>query len=257
MRPTLSVAAGSVAAGLASATDPASARSLDRPPRIEPGTEFGRPPPPEWPRAPGLFGPGAPRVHPVPHPGPGRPGFGRETLLLLVGAAGRLLPRVRSRVGGRPMASVARPTGLTPADYRAYEEVLSEVHAACNAQDLDALGRLATPDMAERLADRFAADVYNLVTDVRLRRMDPVRVWSENGFDHATIALRYSMTDVVCDGYGRVLHGVSPGRVTVRESWTYVRHGRWLLDAIQRGDEERNRDPRGTSPAGRSPRSAR
>lgn len=156
------------------------------------------------------------------------------------------------------MASVARPTGLTPADHRVYEEVLSEVHAACNAQDLDALAGLATPDMVDRLADRFAADVYTLVTDVRLRRMDPVRVWSENGLDHATLALRYSMTEVVCDGYGRVLHGVCAGRVTVQETWTYVRHGRgrWSLGAIQRGDEMRTRDPRGTPPAGRFLRSA-
>lgn len=151
------------------------------------------------------------------------------------------------------MAPAARPTGLTtgltPADYRAYGGLLADVHAACNAQDLDALGELATPEMVEHFGDRFASDVYDVVTGVRLRRMRPVRVWPEDGPDHATIAMRYSMTAVVCDGYGRVLHGAGAGRVTVEESWTFVRRGRWLLTAIQPASGTRDRVARGTPAA--------
>ena len=139
-------------------------------------------------------------------------------------------------MGQRPTAPAARPGGFTPDDYRAYERLLSGVYAACNTHDLDALADLATPEMAERLADRFAADVYDVVTDLRLRRMEPVDVWSDGGFDHAAMHMRYAMTVVVHDGYGRVLHGARSGRVEVEEAWTYVRHSRWLLQAIQRGN---------------------
>lgn len=243
-----------MAAGLVPVTAPASARHPDGPPRAGFAAEFGaafdRPTPPERPRAPAPLGAGPSRVHPAPHPGPGRAGFGRGPLALLLGAAGWLVPRLRPRGEHDPAAPAARPTGLTPADYRAYAGLLADVHAACNAQDLDALGALATPEMAERFGDRFASDVYDVVTGVRLRRMRPVRVWSEGGLDHSTIHMRYSMTAVVRDGYGRVLHGVGAGRVTVEESWTYVRHGRWLLQAIQPADGARDRAARGTPAAG-------
>lgn len=134
------------------------------------------------------------------------------------------------------MAPAARPGGLTPDDHRAYECLLSGVYAACNMHDADALAELATPEMAERLADRFACDVYDVVTGLHLHRMRPVDVWSEDGFDHAAVHMRYSMTVVVHDGYGRVVHGTRAGRVEVEEVWTCVRHGRWLLRAIRRGN---------------------
>lgn len=186
------------AAGFASMTAPASARHPEASPRsgftAGFGAAFDRPPPPERPRAPGALGAGPSRVHPAPHPDPGRAGFGRGSLVRLLGAAGWLVPRLRPRREHDPAAPAARPTGLTPADYRAYGGLLADVHAACNAQDLDALGGLATPEMIEHFGDRFASDVYDVVTGVRVRRMRPVRVWSEEGLDHATIHMRYSMT---------------------------------------------------------------
>lgn len=152
---------------------------------------------------------------------------------------GRLLARLRPRPGHRPAAPDAWPGGLTPADERAYGSVLTDVYAACNAQDVDALAGLATPEMVERFADRFASDVREVVTGLRLHRMRPVAAWSRDGFDRATVRVRYSMLVTVHDGYGRVLHGACPGRVGVEEAWTYVRHGRWLLEAIERGSGSR------------------
>ena len=167
---------------------------------------------------------------------------------------GRLLARLRSRLGHRPAASGARPGGLTPADERAYESVLTDVYAACNAQDLDALAGLATPGMVERFADRFASDVCEIVTGLRLHRMRPVAAWSRDGLDRATVHMRYSITVTVHDGYGRVLHGVCPGRVGIEEAWTYARHGRWLLEAIERRVGPRGCPPCGARPAGRPAR---
>lgn len=224
---------------------PAPPRPFDRSPR----TDLDRPAPPGRPRMPRAFGLGSPRLYPTPD----HPGFGPD-VLSPPGAMGRLLTRLRSRPGHRPAASGARPGGLTPADERAYESVLTDVYAACNAQDLDALAGLATPGMVERFADRFASDVREIVTGLRLHRMRPVAAWSQDGLDRATVHMRYSMTVIVQDGYGRVLHGVCPGRVGIEEVWTYARHGRWLLEAIERGSGSRGCPPCGAHPAVRPAR---
>lgn len=242
MRPTPLIAAGFAAAGLAFAVRPVAARHPDR--LLPPGLS----------QVPS--GSNLPRVHvvpsPRPRPGPDRLRFGRGLLLLLAVGAGLPLLRSRSRAGHGPMGPVPPRAVLAPADRRAFEVILHGVYAACDARDLDALGGMATPEMVERFAECFASDVYDIATGLRLRRMEPVRVWSEDGCERAEVGLRYSMTHLVYDGYGRVLHGACAGRVTVAQTWTYVRRGRWLLEAIRRGDGKRARGPRDMSSGGGS-----
>ena len=74
-----------------------------------------------------------------------------------------------------------------------------------------------------------------MVSDVRLEQGDLSEAWSERGREYATVAMRFSMTDVTRDGGGRVVDGSPNERVTATEIWTFLRApgGRWILSAIQ------------------------
>ncbi|MBX5454350.1 MAG: TIM44-like domain-containing protein [Acidobacteriia bacterium] len=148
------------------------------------------------------------------------------------GAAGGPMPR-----GGGTAASGAIP--ITAEDYQAFERILYAVQAAWSAHDINALQRLATPEMvgyfAEQLAEQQSRGVRNLVRDVRLERGDLAEAWAEGGREYATVAMRFSMIDVTVDAAGRVVDGSPTERVEATELWTFLRvpGGNWLLSAIQ------------------------
>ncbi len=131
------------------------------------------------------------------------------------------------------------PLAIGPADYRAFEDALQNVQAAWSRHDIEALRRLATPEMvsyfAEQLADQASRGVRNTVSDVRLLQGDLAQAWSEQGRDYASVAMRFSMIDVTRDASGRVVDGSATEHTTATELWTFVRArgGHWLLSAIQ------------------------
>jgi len=145
--------------------------------------------------------------------------------------------------GPLPMGA-ARPAGgqplaIGPPDYAAFEATLKAVQAAWTAHDLEAMRPLVTPEMlgyfAEQLAEQTSRGVRNVVSDVRLDTGDLSEAWTESGRDYATVAMRFSMTDVTRDGNGRIVDGSPTERVSATELWTFLRSpgGRWLVSAIQ------------------------
>jgi predicted lipid-binding transport protein (Tim44 family) len=141
--------------------------------------------------------------------------------------------------GGGAAAASGPPIAIAPADYQAFEQLLTAVQAAWTAQDLPALQRIATPEMvsvfAEQLAEQTSQGVHNSVTEVRLLQGDLAEAWTESGREYATVAMRFSMIDVTLDGAGRVVDGSPQEHVTATELWTFLRApgGRWVLSAIQ------------------------
>ncbi len=151
-------------------------------------------------------------------------------------AASGAMPRTATATGGR---TAAPP--VTRADYAAFEDLLKRVQAAWSTADLGTLGRLCTPEMlgyfSEQLSEQGSRGQRNTVSDVRLEQGDLAEGWSEGAREYATVALRYSMTDVTRDEGGRVVDGSLTERVAVTELWTFLRAngGRWVLAAIQQG----------------------
>ena len=181
--------------------------------------------------------------------------FGLLIQLLLLGL---LISWLVRRFGGRARqgASIAAPPGygygqggpsaaaaqvtITPDDYRAFQRLLMDIQAAWSQQNLPALQHMATPEMVgyfnAQLSDLASRGARNIVSDVRFDHGDLSEAWSENGFDYATVAMRYSMVDITTDMTGRVIDGSSTERVTITELWTFMRPtrgGAWLLSAIQ------------------------
>ena len=146
--------------------------------------------------------------------------------------------------GGGAMQGGGGPSGqpevaIGPADYQQFEQLLKAVQTAWSAHDLNGLRAMTTPEMAsyfaEQLSEQVSRGVRNVVDNVALVSGDLSQAWAEQGREYATVAMRFSMTDVTRDGSGRIVDGSPDEHVTATEIWTFVRSrgGQWILSAIQ------------------------
>jgi predicted lipid-binding transport protein (Tim44 family) len=98
---------------------------------------------------------------------------------------------------------------------------------------------MATPEMAgyfaEDIAENGRRGLVNRISNVKLLQGDLSEAWREQDADYATVAMRFSRTDVMVErSSGRVVEGNQQGGEAV-ELWTFRRpHGGvWQLSAIQ------------------------
>ena len=142
---------------------------------------------------------------------------------------------------GAASASVAtQPLEIVAADYDAFESLLINVQAAYSAGDLAKLRTLVTPEMlgyfTQDLSANASRGVENKVSDVKLEQGDLSEAWSEGSVDYATVAMRFSMIDVMRNiADGRIVEGNEQVRTEATEIWTFLRGrgGNWILSAIQ------------------------
>ncbi|WP_422017151.1 Tim44 domain-containing protein [Reyranella sp.] len=154
-----------------------------------------------------------------------------------------LQPMMGGMLGGAGAASAAtatQPLEIGAADYDAFESLLINVQAAYSAGDLTKLRTLATPEMlgyfTQDLSANASRGVENKVTDVKLEQGDLSEAWSEGGVEYATVAMRFSMIDVMRNvADGRIVEGNEQVRTEATEVWTFLRGrgGNWIVSAIQ------------------------
>ena len=163
---------------------------------------------------------------------------------------GDMLNRLRQTLTTNGGVAGSGPSTLTvgPADYDAFEKLLSDIQAAYGSENTDALGSMTTPEMfsyfSKDLAENAKKGVRNEVSGVKLLQGDLSEAWHEGGSDYATVAMRYAIVDATVDrASGRVLSGdrVAPQEVT--EIWTFRRDDRdpaqgWQLSAIQQTESK-------------------
>ena len=131
------------------------------------------------------------------------------------------------------------PITIGPQDYQTFEQLLQGIQTAWSNQDMNGLRAMATPEMVsyfnEQLSEMASRGVRNVVGDVKLQSGDLAEAWSEGAREYATVAMRWSMTDVTMDRTGRVVDGNPNEHVVSTEIWTFVRArgGTWVLSAIQ------------------------
>ncbi len=153
------------------------------------------------------------------------------------------LPNAMARTGAMPMmggATAAPSLAILEGDYNAFESLLKDVQAAYSAGDLAKMRSLVTPEMlgyfTQELSANASRGVENKVTDVKLEQGDLSEAWSEGAVDYATVAMRFSMIDVLRNvADGRVVEGNEQVRTEATEVWTFLRGqgGNWILSAIQ------------------------
>lgn len=147
-------------------------------------------------------------------------------------------------LGGK--AAPAAPTvpvdeiDIQPGDFDAFERMLIDVQAAYSNEDLNALRRLATPEvvafMAEDLASTAAEGHVNRLSDVKLLQGDLAEAWREGDVDYATVAMRFSLIDTTVDREtNKIVAGHADVPTEATELWTFRRSkgGKWMLSAVQ------------------------
>jgi predicted lipid-binding transport protein (Tim44 family) len=140
---------------------------------------------------------------------------------------------------GFGVGSASAPIEILPADYEAFERLLSDIQAAWSNEDVARLHTLATPEMVsyftKDLEQNRARNVVNKVSDTRLLQGDLAEAWREGDTDYASVAMRFSLVDKTIDrNSGRLVEGSEqPAEAT--EVWTFVRPrgANWELSAIQ------------------------
>ena len=164
-------------------------------------------------------------------------------VLRMFGNRGQRSPMgMPSSTGAPPVGNAggSAPVTLTNDDYMSFQRLLLDIQAAWSAQNMRALASMATPEMTgyfnAQLSDLASRGARNIVSNVQFQRGDLSEAWREGNLTYATVAMRYSMTDVTTDSMGNVIDGSSTEPVTVTELWTFVRadgRGNWILSAIQ------------------------
>lgn len=131
------------------------------------------------------------------------------------------------------------PLRLGDEDLATFEAALKDVQAAWSAGDTARLATLLTPEMLGYATEQLEADaargVRNRVSDLVFEEGDVSEAWREGVRDYATVAMRFSLTDVDVPAGGPPALPGTAARDTVTELWTFVRvqGGPWLLSAIQ------------------------
>ncbi len=148
-----------------------------------------------------------------------------------------------SGFGSQPSAPATQPLTLDGADYQAFEKLLVSSQAAYTAEDLGALRRIGTPEMAsyfaEQVADNAKRGVINKVSDVRFEKGDLSEAWRERDADYATVAMRFSLIDATYDrASGRLVEGNATVPAEATEVWTFRRSigsgaSGWVVSGIQ------------------------
>src|SRR4030088_2070965 len=104
---------------------------------------------------------------------------------------------------GFGLGSGSAPLEIQPADYEAFERLLSEIQAAWSNEDVAKLHTLATPEMVSYftrdLAANKARNEINKVSDLKLLQGDLAEAWREGDTDYASVAMRYALVDKTFD----------------------------------------------------------
>src|ERR1700694_295238 len=140
---------------------------------------------------------------------------------------------------GFGLGSGSAPLEIGPADYEAFERLLSEIQAAWSDEDVARLHTLATPEMVSYftrdLEQNKANNDINKVSAVKLLQGDLAEAWREGDTDYASVAMRFSLVDKTTERTtGRLIAG-SDTPTEATEVWTFVRPrgAKWELSAIQ------------------------
>ncbi|MFV0279321.1 MAG: TIM44-like domain-containing protein [Rhodoblastus sp.] len=147
--------------------------------------------------------------------------------------------------GSSSAQNAARTTPLQVAksDFDAFERRLGEVQAAYSAEDIGALRRLGTPEIAahfeQEIANNSSRGLVNKVSNVRLLQGDLAEAWREPDAEYATVAMRFALNDALVEkATGRVVSGSTTAPEEVTEIWTFRRpsgadSSAWALSAMQ------------------------
>jgi predicted lipid-binding transport protein (Tim44 family) len=130
--------------------------------------------------------------------------------------------------------------GLTGEDYNVFEQRLIQIQDAYGREALDELRPVVTPELhkifSQDIAENMSKNIHNACGGAKMLQGDLSESWREGTTDYASVAMRYSLFDVIKDRRdGRVLEGSTTTPLEITEVLTFVRYngGAWMLSAIE------------------------
>ncbi len=148
-----------------------------------------------------------------------------------------------SRAGFGGVAPGGTPLEVAPADFSAFEQRLAAIQKAYSDEDFNALRQMVTPEMASYFAEELASSAkqgqVNKLSNVTFVQGDLSEAWREPTAEFASVAMRFSLIDVMLDrATGRIVSGDPTTPQQATEIWTFTRRvgggpGDWKLSAIQ------------------------
>ena len=145
--------------------------------------------------------------------------------------------------GSAAREPASEPLALRQEDFPAFEQLLDATQAAYSQEDVAKLHQLATPEMVSYfstdLAENARKGVVNRISGVKLLQGDLAEAWREGADEYATVAMRFTLSDVFVDkASGKIVSGDPAQPIQSTEIWTFRRPaGRgpeaWKLSAIQ------------------------
>ena len=143
----------------------------------------------------------------------------------------------------QPQAPVVTQIQLQDVDFGQFERLLGESQSAYSDENLDRLRAIATPEMvsyfSQEIAEHVRNGVINKISGVKLLQGDLSEAWREDNEEYATVAMRFSLIDLMQDrASGRIVSGNPSAPEQATEVWTFVRPvgtglSGWKLSAIQ------------------------
>jgi predicted lipid-binding transport protein (Tim44 family) len=120
--------------------------------------------------------------------------------------------------------------GIGPDDYTAFQGVLTDLMAAYSNEDLAGIRRVATQDVSAQfireLHENQQKGLVNRIGQPQLLQGDLAESWYEENIAHATVAMRFAMTDVTLErATGKVVAGNANQPEETVEIWTFRRDG--------------------------------
>jgi len=116
----------------------------------------------------------------------------------------------------------------------------TEVQAAISDENIARLRQITTPEISGALEEEFAENarkgLIEKAAEVKLLQGDLAESWREDGYEYATVAMRYSIVDALVEqATGKVVEGHKDIAQEAVEHWTFRRQpgGLWQLSAIE------------------------
>ncbi len=149
--------------------------------------------------------------------------------------------------GGQPDFSQTPAVNILVSDLdkNKFPQILIEVQKAWSNQDMEALKRLVTPEMAKYFSDSLAQNISqgiaNKVEDIDVTMVEMAESWREGEMEYATAIIEFSSYDYMINlnknpqDADYIVEGGDKNLVMASEAWTFARYGsagNWILSAI-------------------------
>ncbi len=145
------------------------------------------------------------------------------------------------QAGSTPAANITLPES----EKNKFVATLVAVQTAWSEQNIDALKKMVTSEMAKYFSDALAQNISqgiaNKVENIEITSVEIAEAWREDEMEYATVIVEWSAFDYMINlnkslqDFDYIVEGGNKNLTIVSEAWTFTRHnsnGNWILSAI-------------------------